>query len=56
MKCFSLINEPTELTVNLDENNGVSCDNTQDGFINISNGEQQAIHTHGSMIEIFSSR
>ncbi len=33
---FFLINEATELTVNLDDNDGVSCDNAQDGFINIS--------------------
>jgi gliding motility-associated-like protein len=33
---FFLIEDAPELTVNLDENNGVSCDNAQDGFINIS--------------------
>jgi gliding motility-associated-like protein len=33
---FFLIEDAPELTVDLDENNGVSCDNAQDGFINIS--------------------
>ena len=33
---FFFIDEATELIVNLDENNGVSCENAQDGFINIS--------------------
>ena len=43
---FFFINEPTELTVNLDENNGVSCDNAQDGFINISVNGGTASYTY----------